>query len=103
MKVEEIKLSLENNIVQFGALQDIQSLLEKAEGQLKNAKELQKQLKSEYSNALIILDMNIPAQVSNAIKKANELGADDVVSKLTVLEKKAKDLSNQNMSTYKLL
>jgi len=99
MKVEEIKLAFESN-VQLGALQDIEELFSKAETQVKDAKELQKTLKSNYSQALIRLESNIPAQVDNAIKKANELGADDMVIKLNALKKKASDLASQIKPIY---
>lgn len=87
VKAKEIKIEL-------GSIQDIQALLEKGKQGLKDAQEMQKQLKNTYSRALIILDQNIPAQVDNAIKKANELGADDVVDKLQSLKKQSTDLAS---------
>jgi len=103
MKVEEIHLALKKNqevSIEFGALQDIEALFSKAEIQVKEARDMQKILKSNYSQALIRLESNIPAQVDNAIKKANELGADDMVIKLNALKKKAMDLASTVKPIY---
>ena len=103
MKAEEIKLyfqKLNEQKIEFGALQDIEALFNKAEIQIKDAKEMQKTLKTSYSRALIILDQNIPAQIDNAIKKANELGADDLVVKLNNLKKKASQLASSVNPIY---
>ena len=103
MKVEEIKLhfqKLNEQKIEFGALQDIEALFNKAEVQVKDAKEMQKTLKTSYSRALIILDQNIPGQIDNAIKKANELGADDVVVKLNNLKKKSSELASAVKPIY---
>lgn len=60
-------------------------------------------LRGLYSDALIILDQNVVGQANNAIKKADELGASDISSKLAKIRDASKALAKENMSTYNAL
>ncbi len=83
--------------VELGKVQDISDLYLKAKKIIDDADTEKSKLASMYSNALIILELNIDAQVQSALKAATELGADDIVQQLNEINSKSKKLA----STYK--
>jgi hypothetical protein len=103
LKAKQIK-------VELGTVQDIEALITKATTAFANADSAKKifdaqktDVTNQYSRALIITDANIPAQCDAAIKKAQELGADDTVSKLMTIKSKALDLTKKYSPIYNSL
>ena len=89
--------------VELGKVQDISDLYLKAKKIIDAADTEKEKLRSMYSNALIILDMNIDAQVKNALKAATELGADDIVQQLNEINTNAKKLASNYQGLYNSL
>jgi hypothetical protein len=89
--------------VELGKVQDITELYLKAKKMIDDADTEKSKLVSMYSNALIILELNIDAQVKNALKAATELGADDIVQQLNEVNSKAKKLASSYTGLYNSL
>ena len=96
MKLQGIKIEL-------GKVQDIEELYQKGKSLIDEANLEKAKLKSKYSNALIILELNVDGQVQNALKAAKELGVDEISQQLTEINSKAKKLANEYKSLYKAL
>jgi hypothetical protein len=89
--------------VELGKVQDITELYLKAKKMIDDANTEKSKLASMYSKALIILELNIDAQVENALKAATELGADDIVQQLNEVNSKAKKLASSYTGLYNSL
>jgi hypothetical protein len=96
MKLQGIKIEL-------GKVQDIEELYQKGKSLIDEANLEKAKLKSKYSNALIILELNVDGQVQNALKAAKELGVDEISQQLMEINSKAKKLANEYKSLYKAL
>lgn len=97
------KEELSSDKVELSKVDDIKSLFEKGANQLKDAKSQVSRLKKELSNGLIIVAQNVPAQAKNALKQAEDLGADNIVSELNSILNQAKRLENEFTPLYRAL
>jgi len=98
-KEESTDLSSEK--VELGKVDDINKLLEKGEQQLKDAQNKIQLLRKELSNGLIIVNQNVPAQAKNALKTAEDLGADSIVQELKSIIDKSDRLTKDFLPLYK--
>ena len=89
--------------VEFGKVQDIEQLYQKGKALIDEANADKQKLRSKYSNALVILELNIDGQIQNALKAAKELGAEDIIQQLNDINAKAKKLASENQGIYKAL
>ncbi len=94
------KEELASEKVELGVLQDLQSLFDKAFNIIKDANAEKQKVKNMYSQALIILDQNIPAQADSAIKKALDLDANEVADKFKKLKNDSAKLTSEYMKLY---
>ena len=97
------KVEFASQKVELGILQDLQALFDKGFNMIKEANAEKQKVKNMYSQALIILDQNIPAQADNAIKKAIDLDATEVADKFKKLKNDAEKLSSEYMKLYNSL
>lgn len=86
--------------LELNKINDITKLLEKGENQLKQAKSVIYNAKSELSRGLIIVAANVPAQIDRAMKLAEELGADKLVQDLKQMQGKAQQLRKEYEPLY---
>lgn len=93
------KVELAKHEVELFKVEDTIKLYNKGLADLKTADALKQKLAQEYSKALIILEMNVPAQFDDSIKKLLELGITDKANEL----KQLRDKSLQKASEYKKL
>jgi hypothetical protein len=96
-------MQLKGITIKLGKVQDIEELYQKGKSLIDEANLEKAKLKSKYSNALIILELNVDGQVQNALKAAKELGVDEISQQLTEINSKAKKLANEYKSLYKAL
>ena len=98
---QDTKQELSSEKVELGKVDDIKKLLEKGEQQLKDAQNKIQLLRKELSSGLIIVNQNVPAQAKNALKTAEDLGADSIVQELKSLIDKADRLTKDFLPLYK--
>ncbi len=89
--------------VELGKVQDITELYLKAKKMIDDADTEKSKLRIMYSDALIILQFNIDAQVEKALKAATELGADDIIQQLNEVNSKSKKLASNYTGLYNSL
>ncbi len=75
--------------VELFKVEDTTKLYEKALNDLKAADAEKLKLAQLYSRALIILEMNVPAQLDDSIKKLIDLGINDKANELKSLKDKS--------------
>ena len=83
------EIELEAHEVNLFKVDDTIKLYDKALEDLKAADATKNQLAQAYSKALIILEMNVPAQFEDSIKKLLELGIVDKANELKQLKDKS--------------
>lgn len=98
---EEDKTELKSEKVELGKVDDIKKLLQDGEEQLKSARNKLNTIKKEISKGLIIVDFNVPAQAKNALKIAEDLGAESVIQDLKSIIDKADKLKKEFAPLYK--
>ena len=98
--VQKIITQLAKEKVELNKINDITKLLEKGENQLKQAKNVIDNAKSELSRGLIIVAANVPPQIDRAMKLAEELGADKLVQDLKQMQGKAQQLRKEYEPLY---
>lgn len=91
---EETKLATHE--VELFKVEDTIKLYNKGLEDLKAADSIKSQLAQAYSKALIVLEMNVPAQFEDSIKKLLELGITDKANEL----KQLKDNSLKKAAEY---
>jgi len=94
------KTELASQKVELGVLQDLENLYNKALNIIKDANSEKSKVKNMYSQALIILDQNIPAQADSAIKKAIDLDANEIADKFKKLKNDSAKLTSEYMKLY---
>jgi hypothetical protein len=87
----------------LGKVQDIEELYQKGKALIDEANSDKQLLRKKYSDALIILELNIDGQVNNALKAAKELGADEIINQLNEINSKSKKLAGTYQAIYKAL
>ena len=97
---KEILQKFASQKVELNKINDITKLLEKGENQLKQAKNVIDNAKSELSNGLILVAANVPPQIDRAMKLAEELGADKLVQDLKQMQRKAQQLRKEYEPLY---
>jgi hypothetical protein len=101
-KIAQIqKEELSSERIKLGKVDDINELLEKGEQRLKDARNEIELLRTQLSDGLIIVDQNVPAQAENALKIAEDLGADSIVQELKSIIDKANRLTEEFLPLYK--
>lgn len=99
-KTQNILQKFSTQKVELNKINDITKLLEKGENQLKQAKNVIDNAKSELSRGLIIVAANVPPQIDRAMKLAEELGADKLVQDLKQMQGKAQQLRKEYEPLY---
>ena len=94
------KTELASEKIELGVLQDLENLYNKALNIIKDANSEKSKVKNMYSQALIILDQNIPAQADSAIKKAIDLDANEIADKFKKLKSDSAKLTSEYMKLY---
>jgi hypothetical protein len=99
-KANEVQnVELEKHEVELFKVEDTIKLYNKGLADLKAADVLKQKLAQEYSKALIILEMNVPGQLDDSIKKLIDLGITDKANELKTL----KDNSLKKAAEYSKL
>lgn len=99
----EDKVELGKHEVELFKVEDTLKLLDKGIAMLKEADAEKAKLAQLYSKALIILDMNVPAQLDDSIKKLLDLGITDKANELKQQKDKAQKLAADYSKLYQLL
>lgn len=109
-RADEIQANLELDKTELGThevelfkVEDTLKLLEKGVSLLKVADTEKSKLAKMYSDALIILEMNVPAQLDDSIKKLIELGINDKANELKLQKDKALKLASTYSKLYQIL
>jgi hypothetical protein len=97
------KTELAKHEVELFKVEDTLKLLEKGVGLLRVADTEKSKLAKMYSDALIILEMNVPGQLDDSIKKLIELGITDKANELKQQKDKSLKLASQYSKLYQLL
>ena len=99
----EDKVELGKHEVELFKVEDTLKLLDKGIAILKDADAQKAKLANLYSSALIILEMNVPAQLDDSIKKLIDLGITDKANELKQQKDKAQKLAADYSKLYQLL
>jgi hypothetical protein len=99
-KLSTQKVELSQHEVALNKISDISKLLQDGEDMLKNADSELSGIAKRMSNGLIVVAANVPAQAKNAMKLAEELGADNVIQDLKQILDKADALRKRYEPTY---
>jgi hypothetical protein len=94
---------LASHEVELFKVEDTIKLYEKGVQQLKDADAEKVKLAQLYSRALIILEMNVPAQLDDSIKKLIDLGINDKAAELKSQKDKSLKLASEYSKLYQLL
>ena len=94
------KVELAQHEVELNKVGDISKLLQDGEDMLKNADSELSDIAKRMSRGLIVVASNVPAQAKNAMKLAEELGADNVIQDLKQILDKADALRKRYEATY---
>lgn len=95
-ELAEVKVDLFN-------IEDTKKLYQKALDDLKIADAEKAKVAQMYSRALIVLEMNVPAQLDDSIKKLNELGINDKASELKTLKSDSLKKASEYTKIYNSL
>lgn len=80
------KTELESHKVDLATIDEVNKLYEKGINALKEADVERQKVAQLYSRALIILEMNVPGQLDEIIKKLIDLGINDKANELKQLK-----------------
>jgi hypothetical protein len=101
--IESQATELASHEVELFKVEDTIKLYEKGVQQLKDADAEKVKLAQLYSRALIILEMNVPAQLDDSIKKLIDLGINDKAAELKSQKDKSLKLASEYSKLYQLL
>jgi hypothetical protein len=100
---KEEATELASHSVELFKVDDTLKLLDKGIAMLKDADAAKVKLAKMYSDALIVLEMNVPAQLDDSIKKLIDLGITDKANELKQQKDKAQKLASQYSKLYQVL
>jgi hypothetical protein len=94
------KTELTNHKIDLATIDEVNKLYEKGINALKEADVEKQKVAQMYSRALIILDMNVPAQLDEIIKKLIDLGINDKANELKQLKQEASKKASEYNKIY---
>ena len=101
-KEQSVELSEVQKVELFN-IEDTKKLYQKGLQDLKDADAEKAKVAQMYSRALIVLEMNVPAQLDDSIKKLTELGISDKAAELKSLKSEALKKASEYAKVYNSL
>lgn len=94
------KTELKSEKVELFRVDDTIKLYNEGLKKISEADKLKQKLRSAYSEALIILQANVPAQLDDSIKKLIDLGINDKANELKSLKQKSLKTASEYKKLY---
>lgn len=97
---DKVMTKLASEKVELFRVDDTIKLYDKGLKKISEANKLKQKLRSAYSEALIILQANVPAQLDDSIKKLIDLGINDKANELKSLKQKSLKTASEYKKLY---